>query len=504
MAIDASIPLMSQAPKVDMTAGIAQVYTLADLINKQKQDQAVRQALSAPGALDPATGMPTSDTLGAVTRANPSAGMALQKNYADIAEKQSTTNKNNAQAKNFDYENGVKQMDALAQAGGALMTQYSNLLKQGVPQQQAIAQIQPMYERSLEGLRNGGLIDAQHFAQAPKQFNPDQVANGVFQALSVKDQFTAQHQQNQDVRADQDSAERSRHNRVEEGQGAQRVGIEAQNAATNRGRLNFEMSKPETEVGKLNADLKAGRIGKDDYNAALTKATGGSDPATIDTVAKSIADGTMPPMTGQALRTPAGLRIMARVHELNPDYDAKDYGASSKAVKDFSTGKQGNTVRSLNVAMSHLDVLNEAGQALKNGNSTDFNRLAQNIAARTGNPAPTNFNEAKKIVSDEVVKAIVGAGGGVSDREEAAKAFNDANSPAQLAGAISTAKKLLGGQLQGLKKQYETSTGKDDFNKRFLSPATQLLEDGGGVSQSSGGAGGGKRLVYDPSSGTFK
>lgn len=479
MAIDPSIPLGAQAPQVNPMQSVQQAYTLAGLINQQKQEQALRQALSAPGAIDPKTGQVTPDTIAAVTQANPQAGMALQKNAADIAEKTSTTAKNNAQAKNFDFEHGVKQMDLIAQSGGALMTQYQTLLKQGVPRDQAIAQMQPLYQQAMQSVASSGMIDQEHLAHIPPQFDPDKVSAGVFSALSLKDQFTVQHQKNQESLDQSKEQETQRHNKVEEGQGAQKVGIEAENAGTNRARLGFEESQPKSEVGKINSDLNAGRITKDQANAALTKATGGGDPATVDEVAKHIADGTMQPLTAQALRTPAGMRIMARVYEFNPDYDAKTYGAQAKAVKDFSTGKQGNTVRSLNVAMSHLDTLGDLGKALNNGNVKGFNKLAQSLAEQTGQPAPTNFDAAKKIVADEVVKAIVGSGGGVADRDEAAKAFEKANSWAQLGGAITTAKKLMGGQLEGLRKQYEQSTGRKDFDKQFLTPESESLSPSG-------------------------
>ena len=55
---------------------------------------------------------------------------------------------------------------------------------------------------------------------------------------------------------------------------------------------------------------------------------------------------------------------------------------------------------------------------------------------------------------------------------ETAASINAANSPAQLKGVIDTYKQLLGGQLSGLKQQYEVSTGKKDFNK-FISENTQ-------------------------------
>ena len=191
----------------------------------------------------------------------------------------------------------------------------------------------------------------------------------------------------------------------------------------------------------------------------------------IDKSAKAIANYQMAPPTG-ASRSPAAVRLMAKVMEINPDFDANQYQSRRKAESDFATGKQGQAVKSFNVALSHLDVLSQAGDALKNGNVKLFNKVAQSVASQTGNPAPTDFNAVKHIVGDEIVKAIVGSGGGVADRENAAKTVDAANSPAQLAGVINRYKQLMKGQLDGLKKQYSSTTGREDFDK-FLTPEAQ-------------------------------
>jgi hypothetical protein len=64
------------------------------------------------------------------------------------------------------------------------------------------------------------------------------------------------------------------------------------------------------------------------------------------------------------------------------------------------------------------------------------------------------------------------------DREEAAKTIDAANSPAQLKGVIKQYKELMKGQLDGLRKQYEATTGKSDFDKKFLSEAAQGVAHG--------------------------
>lgn len=192
----------------------------------------------------------------------------------------------------------------------------------------------------------------------------------------------------------------------------------------------------------------------------------------VETAAQAIANGQLPALSGFAMKTPYGQQTMARVMQINPNYNAADFGSQSNALKQFTSGKLGNSVRSFNVSISHLDTLSNLADALDNGNTQLINRVGNEWATQTGQAAPTDFNAAKKIVGDEIVKAIVGAGGGVSDREEAAKTINAANSPAQLRGVINTYKELMRGQLGGLQQQYEQSTGRTDFD-RFLSPAAQ-------------------------------
>lgn len=205
-----------------------------------------------------------------------------------------------------------------------------------------------------------------------------------------------------------------------------------------------------------------------DARARDTSNNTGDDQST-ENIAQMIASGRMAPLGQMALRSPQGLKIMSRVQELNPDFRAQDFGTASKAEKDFATGKQGNSVRSFNVSLTHLDTLANLADALNNGNTQLINKFGNAVASQTGNSAPTNFDAAKKIVADEIVKAIVGSGGGVADREEASRVISAANSPEQLKGVIGTYKELMAGQLHGLNDQYTATTGRNDFEK-YLSP----------------------------------
>jgi hypothetical protein len=138
----------------------------------------------------------------------------------------------------------------------------------------------------------------------------------------------------------------------------------------------------------------------------------------------------------------------------------------------FSTGPQSRQVTAFNTAIDHLDTIDKLSDALNNNDIRAVNTIGNLIAKQTGQPAPTNFDAAKQIVTSEVIKAVVASGGGVRERQEAEANFSNASSPAQLKGVINSYKQLLGGQLNSLGLQYENNTGRTDFNKK-LTPAAK-------------------------------
>jgi hypothetical protein len=142
--------------------------------------------------------------------------------------------------------------------------------------------------------------------------------------------------------------------------------------------------------------------------------------------------------------------------------EAQNYTSQGSALTRFMSGPQGNTVRSLGVVVDHIAVMENLLNALDNGNIQKFNQIANQWAAQTGNPAPTNATSAAHIVGTEVVKAIGIAGGGTKEeRDAAAQAFGNASSPAQIRGAVNdVVRPLMLGQVRGLRRQFETSTGR--------------------------------------------
>ena len=154
---------------------------------------------------------------------------------------------------------------------------------------------------------------------------------------------------------------------------------------------------------------------------------------------------------------------------------AQTTAGETQAVKAFNTGKQGDSVRSFNTGIDHLDTLNKATSALQNGDIKAFNIVGNTIAKQTGNPAPTDFNMVKSIVGSEVAKAITGSNMALADRDEIRKLLDASNSPAQLNSAIKRAQELMGGQLKSLRVQYESSTNRSDFDKKLTGRTKEVI-----------------------------
>lgn len=169
-----------------------------------------------------------------------------------------------------------------------------------------------------------------------------------------------------------------------------------------------------------------------------------------------------------------------QIHSMGGSSAAVSAGIQTKvqlqAQKAFTTGRQGDTVRSFNVLVNHLDTLQHLMDALNNGDVRAVNLAANEVGRQLGVAAPTNFDAARRVVSDEITKAVTGSAGALGDRQELQKNLSMGNSPSAMSGVIDTYKDLAGGQLYGLQQQYEAGTKSDSFSSDLrLSPAAQAL-----------------------------
>lgn len=484
MAIDPTIPLAVQAPKIDATQNIAQAFTLADLINKQKADQQLRAALADPNAIDPTTGTISQNTLAQITRQNPSAGMALQKSAADLAAKNATVAKDRAQTRNYDFENGIKQMDLIAQTGGSLMTQYQQLLSQGVPREQAIQTMQPLYEEAMSNVAATGQIDKEHLAQIPPQFDPDKVSAGVFRALTTKDQFNVMHQKHQEALDQSKADETKRHNRVEEGQGSQRIGIEAQNAATSRARLGIEQQNAATSRERL--AMEEGKSGlMPDPNSPgkfVRDPSVGLTDDDLKFMARQYLAGDKSVMQNlgrgaQGSRDIVALRKAIREEAESKGMKPDEVASTIAEFEGLKAGERALGQRTANAGMAVNEASQFADLALQASNKVDrtkypsLNKVLQAAEKGTGDPAIVEFGAYNNSLINAYARAISPSGTPtVSDKDHAREMLATAYSKGQYAAVVGAMKKEMAAAQKSPGMVREEFRG---YGKRQIGPADQ-------------------------------
>lgn len=407
-------------------------------MQKAQADMADTNALRAAyrGGADPST----PEGRNALIQAAPLQAPAIFKANADLAHTSAETNLANAHAADFADQSSLRKIQKVRDGTAALAQQLTTVnspqdtvnwyqagIKQGlISPEDAIAEI------------NKVPTDAAGFAQWKQQ----QQAKG----MSVVEQQTQA--LNKQKAADENARAAATIKKDLQVAGMQQSG-ENSRAALSRG--------TQLTIAGLNQD--------------------GSVNGNVEQMAQAIANGQVAPLSGFALARPAGQQVMARVMQINPEYDATTFGAKAQAAKAFTTGPQGNSLRSFAVAGQHLDQLGQLADALGNGNIQLVNKIGQTIAEQTGSPVPTNFDAAKDVVSKEVVKAIVAGGGGVAERQELKDLMDKAKSPAQLKGVITQYRNLMQAQHDALIQQRQAA-GIPDSTTPNYAPTSGGLPQG--------------------------
>lgn len=147
----------------------------------------------------------------------------------------------------------------------------------------------------------------------------------------------------------------------------------------------------------------------------------------------------------------------------------QDYNSGNTALKAWSSGKQSQTLDSINNVYGHLQAYKQLADALKSGDVRLINAAKNAAGTAFGQSGPMELQEVTQILGPEMEKVVAGAQGGTeSERSGWAKSFAAANSPAQAAGVVNTATGLLARRLQSANLAYKNSTHRDDFTDRLL------------------------------------
>lgn len=255
-------------------------------------------------------------------------------------------------------------------------------------------------------------------------------------------------------RADMLAANTIRHDRVEEGQGAQRI---ADARATAGGSLP---SAPSTVHG----DAFLGSLAPDQAS-----------------IVKALATGRMAFPTGTALRTPYWQQMIQSVANYDPQFDAVNYNARSKARADFTSGKSAQNIKALNTAIGHLGRLDDqvGGTAGTGGyyGATMVNKGINALNQSRGDPGITNFEQTASALATELTAVFRGSGGAEADVKRYLGQLNSDASTAQKKAAVKNISDLLNSRLEALGGQYEQGMGTTGDKLNLLNPETQKVLD---------------------------
>jgi len=520
--VDWSIAAQVQPPQIQgpaqwqqqAGAGANNMVAAAQQIRQFQSQNALRGILSQPDAIG-ADGQPSQNAMKQIYAIDPNIGAALQQNAL--------------KTQGMKSELWQQKHDMLATGLTPVAEQYEDDIKKGLPPNVAAQNAQKTYSDALKSFADSGNFTPDEIKAMPTNFDYARVSGGLQtyqqrrqqqieqqRATTAEKHMEIQEKQNQDrIDIVRQAAGAKDYDKPQEIQVDGKPILAQQDKRTGQWVTADEKRTPvSSDDIRRSADVRAGASAAAERAAIvddIKKKTPGisdadawktadrdikvaqgtvGDPAERANLAKGIASYQIAPLSGFALARPEGQAIMAEVTKFNPDYQESRYPEVSKAMSSFGTGKQGDTIRSLNVATQHLETMDEAAKALKNGDLKAFNAIANRVAEETGNPAPTTFDGLKQIVGTEIEKAVAGGIGASADREALMKSLQGANSPDQLLQMTQGFRRLMAGQAMGLKKQYEDATGFKTgpfaFDNKLMPATAKVLGDiSGGESDKS-------------------
>ncbi len=185
-------------------------------------------------------------------------------------------------------------------------------------------------------------------------------------------------------------------------------------------------------------------------------------PEAMQIRARMIADGTqtMPSNLEWTKNAAQAGQVVQMAEALNPDLSAALAPSITATLADFSgRGKNGQRIIGNRTVKNHLGLMDEATQALNNGDFTPGNAIVQKVAELSGHPAPTVAALLPEFVATETMRALAGNGIGTeADRSRIGQAWSTASSADQRNAAVAEVRRLIQGSEDSLRASYNAGT----------------------------------------------
>lgn len=162
--------------------------------------------------------------------------------------------------------------------------------------------------------------------------------------------------------------------------------------------------------------------------------------------------------------------VLSYISQYAPDFDRTNYDAKRKLMIDYTSGTHSKEINAVNTAMGHVAELGDAIDALKNGDIKFINSIANKLQIQTGGTAAATVALIARRVAPEIATVYTPTGGGQTERIADEKDFDFSLGADILKTNISKTVDLLRSKIGALESQYKNTVGRDDFEKRFITP----------------------------------
>lgn len=157
----------------------------------------------------------------------------------------------------------------------------------------------------------------------------------------------------------------------------------------------------------------------------------------------------------------------------DPSYTDGRFAARNK----FLSGDTANNIGYLNTAYNHMGLLQEAGDAMKNGDLPSMNKIANAFGVQEGKSAPVVYDNIKHYVASEMNRFYSGGHPNLASLDQISSSIDKAQSPEQMNGVMSINLRLLDGAADRFNNQYQEIMGNTYTPTGFLSKTAQNVRD---------------------------
>jgi hypothetical protein len=165
--------------------------------------------------------------------------------------------------------------------------------------------------------------------------------------------------------------------------------------------------------------------------------------------------------------------VSSYISQYAPDFDRTNYDAKRKLMIDYTSGTHSKEINAVNTAMGHVAELGDAIDALKNGDIKIINSIANKLQIQTGGTAAATVALIARRVAPEIATVYTPTGGGQTERIADEKDFDFSLGQDILKKNVTKTVDLLRSKIGALENQYKNTVGRDDFEKRFITPAAK-------------------------------